>query len=396
MNRTMIIVAAVLFVLAAFLGIAIVAALYLSGGQTYPVVIASQDLSPNTKLSRSQVKIKKKEDPPAKDIVKKDQIDKIIGKVVKRNIKAGDPLKPQYFREKFLVYKTDEPIAAGNRIQDDMIVQGKSDKKPANVVTNKSDIMDKMVKEGINKGAILRRTDVYQSNKKFVVATQTIEPNNMVRENQVKVVSKPRGPSDGISDKSKVIGRPLKSTIPQGEEIRQSDLYSGDIQLSHFIPLYKRTVTIPISNYNSVSYMLRPGDWIDLYIYSPQDFQLDEAGSSQNVSVDVLQKLADGAEVLMLNDKYTKKQIKQYEKGGKKGKRKFTYNNMTLAVTLREAEEINLIRAMKTEGANFKFFVILRPKIQRGKYGKRRVTNLELFNASAQSKANNFIYASEV
>lgn len=380
-QRTMIIVTVVLVVVVAFLTLAILAGIYLTGGQTYEVLVARTNIPANAKIKEAAVQTKEvDEQPPSSVITDSSQV---IGKVAKKKIEKGSRFKPGQLREKFNVVKTINSIPPGNRIQPNMVQVVKVDEIPPNAASEVSQLAGKMVRGGIAANTIVKTNDVYQSEQKIVVATEEITSNSMIRKDQIKVVSRPTAPPDAISDAEKVVGRALKNSVRSGQVIRSTDLFPNRKQLSYFIPLYRRAVSIPVSNYNNVSYMLRPGDQVDLYVYLPSGFERGRTnGQVDQLNTDMLKKVADGAEVLSLNDVFTQKRIKQIESGGKKNKsKKFTYQEMTLGVTLWEGEKINLIRAQQQAGKGFlRFFVILRPRQLESKYGYRSVSNYDLFN----------------
>lgn len=384
----MIIVTVVLVVVVAFLTLAILAGIYLTGGQTYEVLVARTNIPANAKIKDAAVQVKEvDEEPPSSVITDKSQV---VGKVTKEQIEKGSNFKPGQLRDKFKVVKTLNSIPPGNRIQASMVTVAKVDESPPNAVSEVSQLTGKMVREGIPANVVVREKDVYQSEQKIVVATESIASNSMVREGQIRVVSRPTAPPDAISDPNKVTGRALKRGVDAGDVIRSTDLFPNRKQLSYFVPLYRRAVSIPVSNYNNVSYMLRPGDQVDLYVYLPQGFSRGRQNNNQDqLHTDMLKKVADGSEVLSLNDVFTQKRIQQIESGGENNKpRKFTYQEMTLGVTIWEAEKINLIRGQQQAGASeLRFFVILRPRQLDSKYGYRSVTNYDLFNKELGNQA---------
>lgn len=379
----MIIVTVVLVVVVAFLTLAILAGIYLTGGQTYQTLVARTNIPANTQIRQNMVQQKEVDEEPSDAVIT--DPGQVVGKVSKQSIKKGSTFKPGQLGEQYKVVKTINSIPPGNRIQPNMVQEAQVDEKPDNAVSNLSNIQGKMVREGISANTIVSKDDVYQSEQEIVVATESIKANSMVREDQLKVVSKPTAPPDAVSDPNKVTGRALKRKANTGDVIRSTDLFPNRKQLSYFIPLYRRAISLPVSNYNNVSYMLRPGDQVDIYVYLPQGYSRGQSqGNNDQLHTDMLKKVADGAEVLSLNDVFTQDEIERIESGGNgdNGKpQKFTYQEMTLGVTLWEAEKINLVRAQQEAGENYlRFFVILRPRQLDSKYGNRSVSNYDLFN----------------
>ncbi|MFB6346376.1 MAG: Flp pilus assembly protein CpaB [bacterium] len=387
-QRTMIIVTVVLVVIVAFLTLAILAGMYLTGGQTYEVLVAKAKIPANRKIKSAAIAKKEVDEEPSTSVIT--DRSKIVGKVAAKTIKKGSTFKPGHLRDKFRAVRTVESIPPGNRIQPNLVTTTKVDELAPNAVTDISAVEGKMVRRGLAANTIVTEDDYYQKEQKIVITRDTIPPNTMIRKEQVKVVSRPQAPPDAVSDVKKVVGRPLRRKLNKGDVVRSSDLFPDRNQLSYLIPLYRRAVTIPVSNYNNVSYMLRPGDQVDLYVYIPEGFSRGSINNQQDqIKTDLLKKIADGAEVLALNDVFTQEKINQIESGGKNKKaKKFTYQRMILSLTLWESEKVNLIRAkQESGGGGLKFFVILRPRQLDAQYGDRTVSNYDLFGKNLGEEA---------
>lgn len=389
-NQTLIIVAVVLFVVAALLGSAIVAVMFLTGGQTYDIPVASQDIGENTRIKQSHLSTETLEEQPEEGVIR--DAEQIVGKVTKNNISSGSSFQSGDLRNNFRVSFTTQSIPAGTRIQQTMLQVRESEDKPSDAVTDPSVVVGKMVRESVPANQILKRSDVYMQEQDFVVATEPIEANSMVRESQLKVESRPSGPSDGVSDITEVTGKPIKQSIEPGEAVRESDIYPGESQLSYFIPMYKRAVSIPVEDHNSYSNMIKPGDVVDLYAYAPREHDVPRKTNGdveiQTETVYTLQKIADAATVLSLNDKFTKEQIEQFKAGGENG-RNFDLKNMTFGVSLKESERLSLVRGMQNSGVEISYFAVLRPRILKSKYGVNRdITDYELFNPTSEGSTN--------
>lgn len=395
-NRTMIIIAVTLFAIAALLVVAISVAFYVSSSKTYPAPVLTRTVPANRKITSKLLKTKQFDQPPADNIIT--ESDKIVGKVAARELSAGAKLTPDDFREKFKIIKSTSSIPAGNRIDRSMVKKAFVAEKPDNAVEKTEWLVGRMVRSGIPANVSVRSTHVYEEEQKIVVATRQIKANTLVRSEQLKVVSRPVFPEDAVTDKEQLVGRAIKNRKSPGDVLRKSDLYEGKMQLSYFIPLYKRAKTLDVDVSRSVAYQLRPGDLVDLYVYQPRNYSSAKAQEAATVGseIHVLQKVADATEILALNkqnqnvwskDKLQKIKNNQKKKGGGK----MTYNGVTLAVTLKEAEKISLIQGMKSEGEKMHFYLILRPRIQKSKYGRRKVTGLEIFNREGGLEANEYL-----
>lgn len=388
-QRTMLIVTVVLGVVLAFLTIAILAGLYLTGGETYEVPVAASSLTPNTEIRETHLETKEVEEEPASGVITSS--DQIVGKIAAKSISQGSRFQADDLRNVYLLIRSKQSIGAGNRIQPEMVEVVESQDAPQNALSTMDQVEGKMVRQSIPADSIIESSDIYQSEKDVVVASQEISANSIIREDKLRVVSKPDAPSDAMTQVDKVVGRSARRSIQTNEVVQSSDLFPRRQQLSYFIPLYRRAVTIPVSNYNNVSYMLRPGDKIDLYVYLNEGLsgRMDAASGGINISSSAtLQKVADAAEIVTLNDVFTQNKIEQIESGGKKKQGgKFTYQKMTLAVTLLESEKLNLIRGMRQSGEeDMRFFVILRPRQSDSQFGNRSVNTLDIFDRSLGRK----------
>jgi Flp pilus assembly protein CpaB len=381
-QRTMIIVTVVLAVVVAFLTLAIVAGIYLTGGETYEVPVAAGNLPENVQIKKSHLTTEERDEEPSDNVITDPS--KLVGRVTQKSISSGEPFRQEAVQDVFTVVRARDSIPAGNRIQADMVEEVTTENRSSGAFGRVQELTGKMVRQGIPANAIINKQDVYQNEEEIVVATDSIEPNSILREDDVQVVSRPDVPPDAVSDPGNVVGRAVKSTLKSGQVVRETDLFAKREQLSYFVPLYRRGVTIPVSNYNNVSYQLRPGDRVDLYVYLPQGFR--RGGTSQNpdqLTTDMLQKVADGAEIIALNDVYTQEEIDNIESGGgdENQSQNFTYQEMTLGVTLWEAEKIHLVRGQQEAGnQNLRFFVLVRPRQLESEYGSRSVSNYDLFN----------------
>jgi Flp pilus assembly protein CpaB len=384
-------VAVVLFVVAALLGTAIVGVILLTGGQTYEAPVASRNLEPNTRIQSDHLQTKTFDEAPGESVIT--DREQLIGRVTTREVSGESTFTASDVRDQFETVYTTQSIPAGTRIQRGMVQVQSAEEKPSDAVADPEIIVGKMVRESLPADHVVQRSDVYIEEQEYVVAQEPIEANSIVRQEQVRVVNRPTGPADGLSDPSRVTGKPIKRSLSPGDVVRESDVYSGDPQLSYFIPMYKRAVSIPVANQNQYSYMMKPGDLVDLYAYSPRSQEIPMGGEEvEEETVHTLQKIADGATVLSLNDRFTTEQIRSFETGGGTGtqnQKNFEYQSMTLGVSLKEAERVSLVRGMSSSGVNIDFYAVLRPRILESDYGiSRDITDFELFNPSAESRNN--------
>ncbi len=384
-NRVMIAIAGILFLLAVFLGTAIFVALFLTARRDYPVPVADRAIPANTRITENHLATAYLDEPPPEDILTDEQ--QIIGMIAGWELEPESRFVEADLRDYFELFRTTRSIPAGNRIEREMLELTRVDHKPGNAVEELDWVLGKMVREGIPAQTVIRLDHVYVEEHQVVVADRIIRPNSLLRSDQLTVERRPGVPEDAISSREELVGRAIRIRRSPGEVIRETDLYDEDLQLSYFIPMYRRAVGIPINPERSVSHMIRPGDLVDLYVYQARQYSPAEMDifSGTGDRVHVLQKVADGSEVLALNSGdrnfWNKSQIEAIEESEE---RDFTYDGMTLALTLKEAEKVSLIKGMKYRGLDMRFYVILRPRILESQYGLRRLTDLELFDRRAR------------
>ncbi len=376
-NRTLIIIAVVLFVVAALLGLSIFAVLYLTTTDPHPVPVAGSNLEANYRIQEYDLDTYDYGRPPPEDVIT--DTGQIIGRVTTGSIEAGDLFHAGDLRDRFEVVRLRREVSAGSRIGGDMLEVTYSDELPPGAYSSSADVAGKLSRRNLEAGEIVTVEDIHEEEEEFVVVTEQIEPNTIIRRDQLELTSRPPEYPDGVTALEQVVGEVSRRRLPAGEVVRESDLHVGDLQLSHFIPLHRRAVPIPIQNYNAVGYMINPGDLVDIYVYSPDSYsprRVAEGGPGE-INVHKLQKVADAARVLTLNRAdetvYQRGQLEEDELT-------FNYDQITIGVTLSEAEKINLIRGMQQEAEQVRFFVILRPRNLESKYGLRRITNFDLYD----------------
>ncbi|MFP4686475.1 MAG: Flp pilus assembly protein CpaB [bacterium] len=379
-KQTMIIVAVALFIVASLLGVSIFAVLYLTAGETFPVIVAASDLEANHRIQEYELAVKEVDNQPDPDVLTSKE--DAVGKVTSRALNKGKTITAGALREKFIVFEAAEDIASRARIDRTMLRRELSDEKPPRVIDDLEAIKGKMARRRIGSGEILTKDDIYLTEQRVAIAARAIKPNTILRADQLKVERRPVDAPDAVSDPTKLAGRSVRRNIKAGEIVRQSDLHDDDMQLSYFIPLYKRAVSVPVSNYNSVAYMSRPGDLVDLYVYTPMEIGAGARQVGEDMELHTLQKIADGAEILTLDASEQHVFQTQPPSEKKKGQmQKMNYESMTMAVDLTEAEKTNLVLGMQQQGMPMRFFVILRPRIMDSQYGLRRMTNKALFSS---------------
>ncbi len=178
------------------------------------------------------------------------------------------------------------------------------------------------------------------------VAVRDLTPKHKITEGDIKEerVLKEYLNVKAVRDRSEILGRLVKDTIMEGEQILKDRLVSdGETNLVYNVPDGKRAVSINVNEQIGVANLVRPGDYVDIIA----SFEKEEVEDKYNkivyprTSKIVLQNLlvlASGQEQMIAGDKTAEMP-----------------KTVTLAVTPGEAEKLVFI----TEYATVR--MILRP-----------------------------------
>lgn len=134
---------------------------------------------------------------------------------------------------------------------------------------------------------------------------------------------------DTFSSLDEVEGQFSRVAIKAGSPILRPQLYSGN-RLSYVIPNGRRAVTIVVDNTGAVSYLVKPGDIVDVIGTFSENF----AGE------DVAKIIVENAQVMATGQTYRSLNEKESEKEGSKSP--VVFDTITLAVTPTEAERLIL------------------------------------------------------
>lgn len=133
------------------------------------------------------------------------------------------------------------------------------------------------------------------------VASRTIPANSAVTDSDIKIAKVPKDLLNpkAVMDKSQIVGKRLKDSIIQGEEIVADRLADeSKVSLSFRMPAGKRALSIEVDEQTAVSGLLRPGDFVDIVA----SFEKEEAenGSTKTIYPRITSILLQNAEVLAL------------------------------------------------------------------------------------------------
>jgi len=99
------------------------------------------------------------------------------------------------------------------------------------------------------------------------VAAKTLPARHLITDNDLKQakVTKEYLNTNAVLNKADIIGKRLKDSVIEGEQILTDRLVDEqDLTLSYKVPEGKRAVSINVNEQVSVSYLIRPGDHIDV------------------------------------------------------------------------------------------------------------------------------------
>lgn len=139
--------------------------------------------------------------------------------------------------------------------------------------------------------------------------------------------------ADAITDPSQILGRFSKATIYPGEQMLKSKLVlageSLDDTLAYAIEPGMRAITISVDQISGLSYMITPGNHLDIIGYFLQE--IDSQKTSRVMTV------LENITVLAVDDVLTE--------SGKRNSENSQYVSITLEVTPKQALELSMAAA---------------------------------------------------
>jgi len=114
--------------------------------------------------------------------------------------------------------------------------------------------------------------------KDFYVANGNIEENTLITEKMIKVVKVPESFNISIYEtkKENIINKFAYSNIINGEGFAKNRLISKeDNKLVVKLDKGERAATISITQYSAVADLLKPGDFVDIYVFLPEKIEGD-------------------------------------------------------------------------------------------------------------------------
>ena len=131
-----------------------------------------------------------------------------------------------------------------------------------------------------------------------------------------------------------VANTPTKVPIRAGEMILYRHLENTvDPGVTHLIPLGMKAISIPVNEASAVSYMVQPGDYVDVLAVVPD---IQQAANLEGVSLNsaglpVSKTLLQAARVLAVGGRYRRSDVGPRD----------SYSSVALLVTLEEAQKLS-------------------------------------------------------
>lgn len=192
----------------------------------------------------------------------------------------------------------------------------------------------------------LKKIESANKNIEYVnipVAARTIEARSTIILTDIKEIKIEKSiiNSTAILNKNDILGRTLKETVYEGEQILSTRLANKEnSSLSYQIPQGKRAVTININEASAVGYFINPGDYVDVIVTLEKDSQDQTVPIMAKTIVQNAIVLGMGQErniIEKVEDKIEKKNLQNSSSAQTE-----TTKTVTLAVTQQEAEKISM------------------------------------------------------
>lgn len=135
--------------------------------------------------------------------------------------------------------------------------------------------------------------------------------------------------SKAVLSKADIVGKRLKDSVIEGEQILKDRLIDeSKMSLAFSIPEGKRAVSINVSDQIGVSYMIRPGDFVD--VIASFESESIEGSGIKIIYPRITRTIIQNIEILAIGQD-------QYVTGEKAAE---PYKTVTLAVSPKEAESL--------------------------------------------------------
>ncbi|MDI6703442.1 MAG: Flp pilus assembly protein CpaB [bacterium] len=188
----------------------------------------------------------------------------------------------------------------------------------------------------IDKEDIVPQVTKSEIRREVVFAKQTIPIHTIIDSTMVytKPIKETEVPREALQGLGSVVGSMAQTTIEKDSPILSHQV-SFKIRLAYKVPKGKRAVTLVVDKGEAVSYLVKPGDLVDVVGKFDKDFAGEELGKT----------IIQLAEVLAIGQQYMPRVSKGENKKGEKGEEEeeeISFETVTLAVPLEDVERLVL------------------------------------------------------
>lgn len=163
---------------------------------------------------------------------------------------------------------------------------------------------------------------------KQTIPVHTLIDNTMVYTRDMKEVDVPKGALQGLGS---VLGSIAQTTIEKDTSILFHQV-AFDVKLAYKVPKGKRAVTLVVDKGKAVSYLIKPGDLVDVVGKFDKDFAGEELGKT----------IIQSAEVLAIGQQYMRRESEKESKKGEEKEEEISFETVTLAIPLEDVEKLVL------------------------------------------------------
>ena len=183
------------------------------------------------------------------------------------------------------------------------------------------------IKDATVKPDVVEYIDVY-------VAAKTLPEKHEITEDDIKKtrVTKEHVNPDAVLVQADIIGKRLKDSIIEGEQILRRRLVQEDnFTLAYKVPKDMRAISVNVNEQIEVANLIRPGDYVDIIASFPMESQ--DVGPNTIMSVAKAETVIQNVQVLALGQSMTIEEGKDTE----------LPKTVTLAVTPKDAEKLTYV-----------------------------------------------------
>ncbi len=183
------------------------------------------------------------------------------------------------------------------------------------------------IKDATVKPDVVEYIDVY-------VAAKTMPEKYEITEADIKKtrVAKEYLNPDAVLVQADIIGKRLKDSVIEGEQILMSRLVQEDnFTLAYKVPEGMRAISVNVNEQIEVANLIRPGDFVDVIASFP--FETQDIGQNTIISVGTSETVIQNIQVLALGQSMALEESKEME----------LPKTVTLAVTPKDAEKLTFV-----------------------------------------------------